>query len=218
MPFLGVQTTRRCYAAILSTSLLLSACGGGSGGATDTTAEGTPLSTDSASRPDSSDSTPSVEIETALPIPLTGDGCLSTAELETKFVALINAARSEARQCGDTEYAAARTVSWDERLEGAALTHSKDMANNNFFSHIGTDSSSVLERATIAEYDWNNVAENIAAGQRTIEQVTQAWLDSPPHCTSIMRNVYDNIGVSCHDNANSTFDRYWTMVLGRASN
>lgn len=215
------QGAANLRAVFISFILLLSGCGGGggSGGGTDTTAAGAPLSNDTVTQGDSSGSEPSASVDgsqsSASPY-ITGDGCLSTETLETRVVELINEIRSQSQYCGLVEYGAAAAVSWNERLEGAALMHSQDMANNNFFSHTGTDSSEVGDRATILEYNWRRIAENIAGGQRSIEQVMQDWLDSPPHCAAIMNSRYQDVGVSCHDNDDSNYGRYWTMVLGTA--
>lgn len=213
-------------AAFLSFTLLLAACGGGGGGGgEDTTTDGNPLSSDSDTQTDAGISAsedagdaPIIDIPISLPILTTGDGCLSTAALEATIIQLINEARTQVQQCGDTEFAATVPLTWDERLEGAALTHSQDMANNLFFGHQGTDSSFVGDRVTALNYDWRSVGENLAAGQSTIEQVMQDWMDSPPHCANIMNANFRNVGVSCGDNGSLTFSRYWTMVLGSGRN
>jgi uncharacterized protein YkwD len=205
-------------AVFISFIFLLSGCGGGGGdGGSDTTAAGTPLSNDTVTQGDSGGSEPSIAVESSdndtTPY-ITGDGCLNTETLETRVIELINEIRSQTQYCGLVEYGAAPAVSWNERLEGAALNHSQDMAINDFFSHIGTDSSDVGDRATLVEYDWRRIAENIAAGQSSIERVMQDWLDSPPHCAAMMNSRYQEVGVSCHDNGSATYGRYWTMVLG----
>ena len=56
------------------------------------------------------------------------------------------------------------TLVADSRLQTAADIHSQDMALNNFFSHTGSDGSSVGDRISAQTYDWNMWAENIAAG------------------------------------------------------
>lgn len=216
--------------AALAALLLLSACGGGSGG-TDTTAEGTPLSNDTAIQENdgSADHTTGISTGTdtdsgtgnnnaSEELFVTGDGCISTETLEAEILRLINEIRSQAQTCGNVEFSPAPAVSWNERLEGAALIHSEDMANNNFFDHQGTDSSMIGDRATMVEYNWRRIAENIAAGQQTIEHAVEGWMNSPPHCSSIMNSSYFEVGVSCHDNEASAYDRYWTMVLGQSRN
>ena len=50
---------------------------------------------------------------------------------------LINEARAEARNCGDTFFPAAPPLNWDDRVEAAALGHSIDMAENRVFRPRG---------------------------------------------------------------------------------
>lgn len=56
----------------------------------------------------------------------------------------------------------------DNRLHEAALTHSNDMSANDFFSHTGSDNSNAGQRMLSAGYNWNQPGggwgENIAAG------------------------------------------------------
>lgn len=146
----------------------------------------------------------------------TGDGCLATAALEAEFLQLINDARAQARQCGSASFPAVGGLTWDERLEAAALVHSQDMANTNFFSHTGSDGASVGQRVTNQNYIWTTVAENLAASSAaaTSDQVVNAWLNSIGHCSNIMLSDVSELGVSCWDNAGSDFERYWTLVLG----
>jgi uncharacterized protein YkwD len=49
-------------------------------------------------------------------------------------------------------------------LATAAQAHSNDMANNNFFSHTGSDGSNPGQRISRAGYSWYTYGENIAAG------------------------------------------------------
>jgi uncharacterized protein YkwD len=52
----------------------------------------------------------------------------------------------------------------DSRLQAAADLHSQDMAQNDFFSHTGSNGSLSSERITAQQYDWDWSGENIAAG------------------------------------------------------
>lgn len=59
----------------------------------------------------------------------------------------------------------------DSRLQTAADLHSEDMALNDFFSHTGSDGSTPSTRVSAQAYDWNGVAENIAAGYTSAHSV-----------------------------------------------
>jgi uncharacterized protein YkwD len=147
-----------------------------------------------------------------------GDGqCAASAEDQAMLEA-VNAARSQARSCGSYgEFAAAAPLTWNCKLKAAAFAHSGDMANNDYFSHTGSDGSTVADRVTSAGYSWSSVGENIAAGlsYSAVSAVMQGWLDSPGHCANIMRSSYTEFGSSKYSNPSSTYRVYWTQVFAR---
>ena len=60
---------------------------------------------------------------------------------------------------------------YNGKLIAAAIGHTLDMVNNDFFSHTGSDGSSLGSRVTDEKYEWNSVGENIASGQRNVQSV-----------------------------------------------
>ena len=102
-------------------------------------------------------------------------------------------------------------------LTQAAEAHSQDMVKNNFFAHNGSDGSTLGTRVTAAGYAWSSLGENIAAGQRTVNEVVDGWMASDGHCANIMNGTFQEIGVVCvPGTAADTYPTYWTMDLGRA--
>ena len=62
-------------------------------------------------------------------------------------------------------------------LTMAARGHSRDMADNDFFNHVGSDGSGFVERIQRAGYTSICAAgENIAAGQTSPSAVVSAWM------------------------------------------
>ncbi|MDH4040526.1 MAG: MopE-related protein [Gammaproteobacteria bacterium] len=145
-----------------------------------------------------------------------GGGCSLTAE-EQSMLAAVNATRAQARVCGSGTYPAVPALTWSCNLKNAALGHSADMANNNFFSHTGSDGQSPAYRATQAGYSWSAIGENIAAGTplSAVSAVVQAWIDSPGHCANMMGSNYTQLGAAKYSNPASTYGVYWTQVFGR---
>ena len=144
-------------------------------------------------------------------------GCSLTAE-EQSMLDAVNATRSQARVCGSYgSLPAASPLTWNCKLEGAALTHSMDMANNNFFSHTGSAGDQVGDRVSQTGYGWSAAGENIAAGisLSSVGAVMQAWIGSPGHCANLMRSTYTEFGAAKYGNSSSTYDVYWTQVFGR---
>lgn len=138
----------------------------------------------------------------------------SLAEFKATFLKLLNDARAEARQCGNTSHEPAPAVSWNNNLHTAAQRHSTDMSENDFFSHIGSDNSNVAERVDASGYPWQSVGENIAAGQRSAKEAMDGWLTSPGHCRNIMSPAFKEVGVTCVVNSTTEYETYWTNVFG----
>lgn len=135
-------------------------------------------------------------------------------QFRTTFIDLINKARAKPRQCGDTSYTAAAPLRWNAQLATAAERHSLDMSDNNFFDHTGTGNTSVGERVNAANYAWQSVGENLAAGQLTLQEAIEGWLSSPGHCRNIMNTRYKEAGLACVENQSTEFSTYWTNVFG----
>lgn len=127
----------------------------------------------------------------------------------------INKARVNGRYCGSKFFPSAPPLAWNAKLAAAAAGNSADMASKNYFSHTSRDGRTFVQRISAAGYTWQAAAENIAAGQTTIEQVVNGWVASPGHCTNIMNPVYVDVAVACVRNDAAAYRRYWTMDMAR---
>jgi uncharacterized protein YkwD len=136
-----------------------------------------------------------------------------TKAQRTLVLSLVNRARRNGRTCGGTYYGPTRRVVWDFLLARAAQKHSKDMASHNFFSHVGSDGSTVGDRVSATGYDWQMCGENIAAGYRGIRTVVNAWLNSPGHCANIMEPGFKEMALGRASNSGSDYGIYWTQVF-----
>jgi uncharacterized protein YkwD len=127
----------------------------------------------------------------------------------------VNAVRARGADCGGQRFGAARPVAWNEQLMTAASSHSKDMAERNYFDHSSPEGRSVSHRASGSRYNWKSVGENIAGGDTSVNEVVRGWMASPDHCVNIMEPAFADIGVACMQRPGSQWGTYWTMVLGR---
>lgn len=137
------------------------------------------------------------------------------SNFQQELVSRINQIRASARTCGSLTYAVAPALTWNTKLFNAAAGHSADMAAKNYFSHTSQDGRTFSQRITAAGYSWNYAGENIAAGQTTVDQVMNAWVNSPGHCANLMNKNFTEVGVACVRNDASTYRTYWTMDLAR---
>jgi uncharacterized protein YkwD len=140
--------------------------------------------------------------------------CSLTAE-EQSMLDTVNAVRSQARSCGTGgSFSAASPLSWNCQLKGASLNHSMDMANNNFFSHTGSNNQGPAYRVAAASYSGTFYGENIAAGYNSVATVVQGWVDSDGHCANLMNPIVTELGTAQYSNPNSEYVVYWTQVFG----
>lgn len=128
----------------------------------------------------------------------------------------VNAVRARGASCGGRRFGAAGSVAWNERLAAAAAGHSRDMAQNDYFSHDSLRGTQASHRADAQGYRWLAVGENIAAGEDFRDSnVVAGWMNSPAHCNNIMDPEYSEVAVACVARPGTTYGRYWTMMLGR---
>lgn len=136
------------------------------------------------------------------------------------YLSTINRARSEGRRCGDAGYfSAAPALRWSDALYRAAYEHSRDMMKNQTFSHQGSQGtfdwtanaqslsqgSSFKKRIENNGYTkWKYIAENIAMGSFTADQVMVSWLSSEKHCANIMNPLFTDVGMA-------EVNDYWTQ-------
>jgi uncharacterized protein YkwD len=137
------------------------------------------------------------------PVPVPPD---PTVVNKTLLIRMINDVRKKGCRCGDTWYPAAPAVTWNNRLEQAALVHSNDMYANNYFSHAAKDGSKAGDRLDDIGYHWRTYGENIAFGYREEKEVVRGWILSPGHCKNIMNKAYKEMGVA-------RVGDYWTQVF-----
>ena len=183
-------------AALFASAAVLSSCGGGGdSGSTPAPAPGTGFQPPGA--------------------PVASATC-DLPDFQAAAMARINFWRASGAMCGATLHAATTPLAWLDALAGAAATHSRDMAANNFFTHTGSDGSTYGARITAAGYAWSAAAENLPAGRATVNEAIDAWIQSAAHCANIMNPSLQHVGVACvKGGASNTYTSYWTMDLAR---
>ncbi len=96
----------------------------------------------------------------------------------------------------------------DSRLDNAAIAHSEDMANNDYFSHNGPGSTRFDRR--IESYGYGSPGgENIAKGQTSAQQVFDDWMNDSGHRNNILNCQFVAMGIGV-----DTQGWYWTQDFG----
>ena len=80
------------------------------------------------------------------------------------------------------------------------------MAKNNKFSHTRPNGKSGL---TLIKGNLHK-GENIAKGQKTGKEVTQAWYNSAGHRKNMLRKEFKKVGIACYEYNGVT---YWAQVF-----
>lgn len=76
-------------------------------------------------------------------------------------------------------------LAWIDAVARVAEKHSEDMVRRDYFGHNNPDGRSPFDRLENAGIRFKTAAENIAAGQRTGQEVFNSWLDSAGHRRNI---------------------------------
>ncbi|MFD1017613.1 SafA/ExsA family spore coat assembly protein [Thalassobacillus hwangdonensis] len=99
----------------------------------------------------------------------------------------------------------------DWQLSRVARYKSRDMAKNNYFSHTSPTYGSPFQMMRNFNINYRAAAENIAAGQRTPQQVVQEWMNSPGHRKNILNRNVTHIGVGYA--TGGSYGTYWTQMF-----
>jgi uncharacterized protein YkwD len=190
--------------------VLLQACGGGGGDDAEANASET-----SAAAPN----TPSTPAPAASSLPSSvpaADTTCGLANFEADALRLVNQQRAAGATCGSRgSFAPAAALTWNARLAGAAYGHSRDMADNNYFSHDSRDGRSMVDRINATGYTWSTIGENIAAGYGSVQSTVNGWMASEGHCANLMNPRFTEFALACARNDASQYRIYWTQNLGR---
>ena len=99
----------------------------------------------------------------------------------------------------------------DTQLSQVAQTKSQDMQSNGYFSHTSPTYGSPFDMMRDFGVSYRTAGENIAQGQRTPQEVVNAWMNSAGHRQNILNGNFTHIGVGYETSGN-----HWTqMFIGK---
>jgi uncharacterized YkwD family protein len=96
----------------------------------------------------------------------------------------------------------------DTKLSQVAREKSKDMQAKGYFSHTSPTYGSPFDMMRDFGVTYQSAGENIAQGQRSPEEVVQAWMNSEGHRKNILSPDFTHIGVGHETTAN-----HWTQMF-----
>ncbi|GAB5545170.1 MAG: hypothetical protein SangKO_049300 [Sandaracinaceae bacterium] len=128
----------------------------------------------------------------------------------------MNRHRSTGYMCASGPKMSVPPLTMDPAARVAARCHSQDMAENDFFSHTGSDGSSFSTRMRRAGYSGSPRNENIAAGNAGGVASTGQWMGSSTgHCDAVMASGNSDVGIGYFRLSGTRWTHYWTAVFGR---
>lgn len=123
----------------------------------------------------------------------TGDSAASDAEDRTaettQAEAILQLVNQERKKAG----VPALTLS--NKLTEVANAKAKDMADKGYFSHESPTYGSPFDMLKQFGVSFSYAGENIAAGQKTAEEVMNSWMNSSGHKANILNKNYTQLGV-----------------------
>ena len=126
----------------------------------------------------------------------------ATKGIEVQVQQLVNNERSKA---------GLKPLQMDWELQRTARVKACDMAENKYFSHQSPTYGSPFDMMKQFGITYKTAGENIAEGQRTPQEVMQAWMNSQGHRENIMKPEYTHIGVGYCEQGN-----HWVqMFIGK---
>lgn len=150
-----------------------------------------------------------------LPLLQTAELWPQTAEQRAMAVQVLGAVNAERLAAG------CNPLTLDAQLTAAAQAHSEDMAENDFFSHTGSDGSRSSQRAADAGYTGRAGWENVAAGYSSAEAVVQGWMTSTTgHRENILNCALREMGLGYVLELDDRYPgpygyrHYWTQTFG----
>ena len=104
-----------------------------------------------------------------------------------------------------------KELALNHTLNGIATKKAEDMRDNNYFSHQSERYGSPFEMLQSFGVKYSSAGENIAAGQKTAEQVMNDWMNSSGHRANILSKNYTELGVGYV--VGGTYGTYWVQLF-----
>lgn len=96
-------------------------------------------------------------------------------------------------------------------LNGIATAKAEDMAEKNYFDHNSPTYGTPFEMLQQFDVRYQSAGENIAAGQKTAQDVMNDWLNSSGHRANILNRNYTELGVGYVEGG--AYGTYWVQLF-----
>ncbi len=196
--------------SVLALSLALAACGGGDSDNTLSTGTGGTGNVGAPSTPPGPVPTPTVPRQDG-----TGTGM---TDRELAFASEVFELVNTYRQANGRS-----ALAWDAPTTGVSQNHTaNNMQAPGVLTHAGPPPCTVpsvclAQRLTTGGVTFVSAGENVAHGQRTSQEVMDAWINSPTHNDNLLDAAWTHMGVGFREGASpanaAMTGPWWTQVF-----
>lgn len=137
----------------------------------------------------------------------------SLSSISSSMQQMLNLINNERRRNGMSD------LCFNSKLILAARSHNNDMVVRDYFSHTGSDGSSISTRVNRVGYrDWRGIAENIAINS-SVQGAHTSLMNSAGHRANILNSSYNQIGIGFLTQTRGRWQGYLyvTQVFGQSS-
>lgn len=124
--------------------------------------------------------------------------------IENQVLQLVNSERSK-------QGLQPLTLNWE--LSRVAKIKSQDMRDRNYFNHQSPTYGSPFNMMKNFGISYKSAGENIAAGQRSSQEVMNSWMNSSGHRANILSSSYTQLGIGYV--TGGSYGTYWTQMFIR---
>jgi uncharacterized protein YkwD len=129
-------------------------------------------------------------------------------------LAQVNALRAQGGVCGGRgAQAPSAPLVWSPQLQTLAEQQAGWMAESGAMAHQGPGGEGLAQRARDANYAHARIGENLAHGQRSVDQVLAGWSASEAHCMNLHDGRVTEMALACVPGRDGR--PFWTLLTGR---
>lgn len=137
-------------------------------------------------------------------------GCVTPRNLNDVAAGIEEAVNADRRRAG------LRRVALSRDLTRAAQGHACDMVERRYFDHRDPSGTKPWQRVRRTGYKSCLTAENIAMGQKSVDEVQTAWMGSSGHRKNILLPGISDIGIGVGRSGDAARPKlYWVLVMAK---
>lgn len=104
-----------------------------------------------------------------------------------------------------------KALTLSDELTNVATIKAKDMRDKNYFDHTSPTYGSPFDMMQRFGIQYQSAGENIAAGQKTAQEVMDSWMNSSGHRANILNANYEQLGVGYVEGG--SYGTYWVQMF-----